>query len=233
MEFSFSANHNNNNAKKKGNGLNTKSKTRNTLGRRAHHNALEQKRRGVIRGCFESLRKSVPTLHSEEKKLSRSGILRETAKYIKTTKERLAGCQADIEELRLQNEMLSNELERLESQPNETPHLYKEFDGFTKICMNDKQQIYSNQCFETAQTGESTATNMFSENYMKDRHQNFVCSTGISLIERNSLEERGYLDSNSLHQEWEILNQKIFDEEDFQVDVEGFVENPFSLYRLS
>lgn len=232
MDSSFTDNQNNN-ARKKGK-LHTKSKSRgwNTSGRRAHHNALEQQRRGVIRSCFESLRKSVPTLDSEEKKLSRSGILRETARYIKTTRERMAGYQADIEELRLQNQLLSNEVECLETLPSETTSLYKDYDSLTKTRMEDKQPIRNNQCFvlpstEVKQIGKSTA------NFSKDRQQHFAASSSnFSLVERNLLEERKYFDSNSLQPEKEILLQKISEDEEFLVDVEGFAQSPFSLYGL-
>ena len=233
MEVCFSDDQNNN-AKKKEK-QHTKLKTKNTSGRRAHHNALEQKRRGVIRGCFENLRKSVPRLDSEGKKLSRSGILRETARYIKTTRERTAEYQADLDELRLQNQLLSNELDCLESLPgSEKSPLYKDFDSFTKTVMKNTLQAQNNQCFDTLQTEviqieESKAATMFPDSFMKTRHQHFACCTDSFLVEVNLIEDRGHFNSNPTQQEREI-NQKICQEEEFQIDIEGFAVNPFACY---
>ena len=232
MEFYISVNQKNS-AKKKGK-LYAKSRT--TSGKRAHHNVLEQKRRGVIRGCFETLRKSVPTMDSG-KKLSRSGILRETARYIKTTRERMAGYQADIDELRLQNQLLSNELECLEALPSETSLVYKDFDSLTKGLNNDKQKIQNSQSFNTRtmqmeiiQIGESKTGNMFPDSFMNS-YQNSASSTDIFLMERSLLKHRGCFDSSSLQQERKMLDQKF--KEDLHVDVEGFEQEYFSLYDLS
>ena len=212
MEFYFSVNQKN--SPKKERNLHSKSRT---SGRRAHHNVLEQKRRGVIRGCFEALRKSVPTMDSG-KKISRSGILRETARYIKTTRERMAGYQADIDELRLQNQLLSNELECLEALPSETSYVYNYFDSLTKGLNNDKQKIQNSQSFNTTQTkiiqiGESKTGNMFPDSFMKSCNPDFASSTDIFLMERNLLKDRGCFDLSSLQQERKALDQK-FEEED-------------------
>lgn len=232
MESYFSDDQNNN-AKRKEKS-HAKGKTRNTMGRRAHHNALEQKRRGVIRGCFENLRKSVPSLDSEEKKLSRSGILRETARYIKATKERVTGYQADIDSLRLQNQLLSAELECLECIPSETSPFYKEFDSFTNGLMKSTLQTSDNRCYGGAQTditqiGESTATDEFPNGYMKDFHQEFVGSTDSFSQENNLTGKRGYHCSNFQQHEMEI-NQNISKEEEFDIDIEGFGENSSTRY---
>jgi len=141
MEFPFpEAGHEKFHAKKKAK-LVTKSKPKNSFGRRAHHNALEQQRRGIIRGCFESLRKSVPSLASEDKKLSRSGILRETARYIKGSKERIVQHLNDLEQLRLQNQQLSAQVNCL-GYLHETPLLCEDFNSFTKT-LNEGEEIAS------------------------------------------------------------------------------------------
>ena len=228
MEFCFSDNQNNK-TNKKGK-QHTKLKTKNTSGRRAHHNALEQKRRGVIRGCFENLRKSVPPLDSEGKKLSRSGILRETARYIKTTRERMAAYQADLDELRLQNQLLSSELECLESLPacKKSP-LNKDFDGFSKTAVKKNT---NDLCFDTPQTEviqieESKPATMFPD--IKAHHQHFASCKDSFLVEINLIEDRGQLNSNPTQQEREI-NQKICQEDEFHIDIEGFAVNPFACY---
>lgn len=222
IDFYFSSHNLSNNGKKKGK-LHVKS--RNTPGIRAHHNALEQKRRGVIRGCFETLRKSVPTLDSG-KKLSRSGILRETAKYIRATKEKMVGYQADIEEMRLQNQLLSNELERLEALPSKNSPLHRDFGDVTHTMKSDeeiqeKQRVDKPQS-EMVQLEKTKTGTMFLDSFMESHYQNSASSTEI-LWERNFPKEMQWFDSLSCQQEKELSNQNS-DEEDFLIDVEGGFE---------
>lgn len=200
-------------------------KSRNTPGIRAHHNALEQKRRGVIRGCFETLRKSVPTLDSG-RKLSRSGILRETAKYIRATKEKMVGYQVDIEEMRLQNQLLSNELERLEALPSKNSPLHRDFGDVTHTMKSDeeiqeKQRVDKPQS-EMVQLEKTKTGTMFLDSFMESHYQNSASSTEI-LWERNFPKEMQWFDSLSCQQEKELSNQNS-DEEDFLIDVEGGFE---------
>lgn len=222
MEFCFPDVQNDKFHAKKKRKSTTKSKSRHALGRRAHHNALEQQRRGVIRGCFESLRKSVPTLASYDKKLSRSGILRETARYIKSTKARIAEHIDDIEELRLQNQLLSGELEYLGCL-HETPLLREDFDSFTQIMMEGEE-------IKSTKMGGYPTNNMILDSFPQDHHQSFayVYDTDIVLKEKDILGGKECL-------EREMLNRKISVEEEFDVDVEGFVQTPapFSIYGLS
>ena len=222
IDFYFSSHNQSNNGKKKGK-LHVKS--RNTPGIRAHHNALEQKRRGVIRGCFETLRKSVPTLDSG-KKLSRSGILRETAKYIRVTKEKMVGHQVDIEEMRLQNQLLSNELERLEALPSKNSPLHRDFGDVTHTMKSDeeiqeKQRVDKPQS-EMVQLEKTKTGTMFLDSFMESHYQNSASSTEI-LWERNFPKEMQWFDSLSCQQEKELSNQNS-DEEDFLIDVEGGFE---------
>ena len=222
IDFYFSSHNQSNNGKKKGK-LHVKS--RNTPGIRAHHNALEQKRRGVIRGCFETLRKSVPTLDSG-KKLSRSGILRETAKYIRATKEKMVGHQVDIEEMRLQNQLLSNELERLEALPSKNSPLRRDFGDVTHTMKSDeeiqeKQRVDKPQS-EMVQLEKTKTGTMFLDSFMESHYQNSASSTEI-LWERNFPKEMQWFDSLSCQQEKELSNQNS-DEEDFLIDVEGGFE---------
>ena len=222
IDFYFSSHNQSNNGKKKGK-LHVKS--RNTPGIRAHHNALEQKRRGVIRGCFETLRKSVPTLDSG-KKLSRSGILRETAKYIRATKEKMVGYQVDIEEMRLQNQLLSNELERLEALPSKNSPLRRDFGDVTHTIKSDeeiqeKQRVDKPQS-EMVQLEKTKTGTMFLDSFMESHYQNSASSTEI-LWERNFPKEMQWFDSLSCQQEKELSNQNS-DEEDFLIDVEGGFE---------
>lgn len=225
IDFYFSSHDQSNDSKdgKKKGKLHVKS--RNTPGIRAHHNALEQKRRGVIRGCFETLRKSVPTLDSG-KKLSRSGILRETAKYIRATKEKIVGYQVDIEEMRLQNQLLSNELERLETLPSKNSPLRRGFGAITHTMKSDEEiqekQRFDKPQMEMVQLDKTKTGTMFFDSFMESHYQNSSSSTDI-FSERNFPTEMQWFDSLSFQQEKEICNQHS-DDEDFLIDIESGFE---------
>ncbi|XP_055525918.1 protein max isoform X3 [Wyeomyia smithii] len=98
----------------------TKSQTRNSGGnqfysqaeKRAHHNALERKRRDHIKDSFTSLRDSVPSLHGE--KASRAQILKKAAEYIQFMRRKNNSHQQDIDDLRRQNSLLETQIRQLE-----------------------------------------------------------------------------------------------------------------------
>ena len=215
MEFPFpEAGHEKFQAKKKAK-LMTKSKPKNSFGRRAHHNALEQQRRGIIRGCFESLRKSVPSLASEGKKLSRSGILRETARYIKLSKERIAQYADDLEELRLQNQLLSREVDFL-GYLHETPLLYEDFNSFTKALIEDDEI-----------TRNPPASNSIPEkfsNYTQDHLQSATCVYDRDVVAR----ENDFIFGRGESAAVEMFHKKISSDEEYGIDDAGcLVQSPF------
>lgn len=80
--------------------------------RRAHHNALERKRRDHIKESFSSLRDSVPQLQSE--KVSRAQILKKAADYITYMRRKNHSHQQDIEELKRHNSVLEQQIKSLE-----------------------------------------------------------------------------------------------------------------------
>ncbi|XP_058813998.1 protein max isoform X2 [Topomyia yanbarensis] len=99
----------------------TKSQTRNSSGnnqfysqaeKRAHHNALERKRRDHIKDSFTSLRDSVPSLHGE--KASRAQILKKAAEYIQFMRRKNNSHQQDIDDLKRQNSLLETQIRQLE-----------------------------------------------------------------------------------------------------------------------
>ncbi|XP_058467903.1 protein max isoform X2 [Malaya genurostris] len=99
----------------------TKSQTRNSGGnnqfysqaeKRAHHNALERKRRDHIKDSFTSLRDSVPALHGE--KASRAQILKKAAEYIQFMRRKNNSHQQDIDDLKRQNSLLETQIRQLE-----------------------------------------------------------------------------------------------------------------------
>ncbi|XP_017494405.1 PREDICTED: protein max-like, partial [Rhagoletis zephyria] len=84
--------------------------------RRAHHNALERKRRDHIKDSFTSLRDSVPSLQGE--KASRAQILKKAAEYIQFMRKKNNNVQSDIDEIAKQNKMLEDQIRRMEKAKN-------------------------------------------------------------------------------------------------------------------
>lgn len=81
--------------------------------KRAHHNALERKRRDHIKDSFSSLRDSVPALNGE-KVASRAQILKKAAEYIMFMRKKNSSHQQDIEDLKRQNSLLEAQIRTLE-----------------------------------------------------------------------------------------------------------------------
>uniref|UniRef100_U5EZT3 Protein max n=1 Tax=Corethrella appendiculata TaxID=1370023 RepID=U5EZT3_9DIPT len=80
--------------------------------KRAHHNALERKRRDHIKDSFTSLRDSVPALQGE--KASRAQILKKAAEYIQFMRRKNNAHQQDIDDLKRQNNLLEAQIRQLE-----------------------------------------------------------------------------------------------------------------------
>jgi len=83
-----------------------------SLDRRAHHNALERKRRDHIKDSFSSLRDAIPTMQGD--KSSRAQILRKASEYITFMRRKQSGNQQDIEDLKRQNSHLEKQIKVLE-----------------------------------------------------------------------------------------------------------------------
>lgn len=80
--------------------------------KRAHHNALERKRRDHIKDSFTSLRDSVPSLQGE--KASRAQILKKAAEYIQFMRRKNTSHQQDIDDLKKHNNILEAQIRQLE-----------------------------------------------------------------------------------------------------------------------
>ncbi|XP_030635713.1 protein max-like isoform X2 [Chanos chanos] len=80
--------------------------------KRAHHNALERKRRDHIKDSFHSLRDSVPSLQGE--KASRAQILDKATEYIQYMRRKNHTHQQDIDDLKKQNALLEQQVRALE-----------------------------------------------------------------------------------------------------------------------
>uniref|UniRef100_A0A1B6C5Y8 Protein max n=1 Tax=Clastoptera arizonana TaxID=38151 RepID=A0A1B6C5Y8_9HEMI len=83
--------------------------------KRAHHNALERKRRDHIKDSFSSLRDSVPALQGEKVvEASRAQILKKAADYIQFMRRKNSAHQQDIDDLKRQNLLLETQIRTLE-----------------------------------------------------------------------------------------------------------------------
>lgn len=81
-------------------------------GRRAHHNALERKRRDHIKDSFNGLKDAIPTLQGD--KSSRAQILKKASEYIAFMRRKNGSHATDIEDLRKQNSHLETQIKALE-----------------------------------------------------------------------------------------------------------------------
>ncbi|XP_067209073.1 protein max-like isoform X2 [Linepithema humile] len=81
--------------------------------KRAHHNALERKRRDHIKDKFIKLRDTIPKL-AAEKVASRAHILRESIKFIRKLRQSNLTRRQYNEDLKRQNIFLENQVYVLE-----------------------------------------------------------------------------------------------------------------------
>lgn len=83
-----------------------------TADKRAHHNALERKRRDHIKDSFNMLRDAIPNLENE--KASRAQILNKATEYIEHMRKKNNSHQSDIDDLKRQNHVLDQQIRLLE-----------------------------------------------------------------------------------------------------------------------
>ncbi|XP_027130673.1 protein max-like isoform X1 [Larimichthys crocea] len=101
--------------------------------KRAHHNALERKRRDHIKDSFHGLRDSVPALQGEKlshltigqrensvKQASRAQILDKATEYIQYMRRKNHTHQQDIDDLKKQNALLEQQVRALEKAKGKT-----------------------------------------------------------------------------------------------------------------
>lgn len=84
-------------------------KTLSKADKRAHHNALERKRRDHIKDSFTVLRDSIPSLSGEKVTASRAQILNKATDYIQYIRKKNAAHQAEMEDLKKQNALLAQQ----------------------------------------------------------------------------------------------------------------------------
>merc|ERR1711899_466244 len=84
-----------------------------TMDKRAHHNALERKRRDHIKDSFTGLRDAIPTMKGGDKS-SRAQILKKASEYIQYMRRKNSINQTDLEDLKRQNSHLEVQIRALE-----------------------------------------------------------------------------------------------------------------------
>eukprot|EP00123_Amoebidium_parasiticum_P018533 comp24234_c0_seq2/m.44724 comp24234_c0_seq2/g.44724 ORF comp24234_c0_seq2/g.44724 comp24234_c0_seq2/m.44724 type:complete len:108 (-) comp24234_c0_seq2:652-975(-) len=81
--------------------------------KRAHHNALERKRRDHIKESFSILRDQIPNLNGE--KASRAAILNTARDYIHQMRGTNHTMEAEVDEMRKQNDLMAEQIRLLEA----------------------------------------------------------------------------------------------------------------------
>ncbi|XP_067647348.1 protein max [Eurosta solidaginis] len=116
--------------------------------KRAHHNALERKRRDHIKESFTSLREAVPTLKGE--KASRAQILKKTTECIQVMRRKIQSNQKDVEDIKKQNAILEAQIRMLEEakkgyviDPNEYQQLNQEYQASAADSSDGDEQDFS------------------------------------------------------------------------------------------
>merc|ERR1712113_417372 len=84
-----------------------------TMDKRAHHNALERKRRDHIKDSFTGLRDAIPTMKGGDKS-SRAQILKKASEYIQYMRRKNSINQTDLEDLKRQNNHMEAQIRALE-----------------------------------------------------------------------------------------------------------------------
>ncbi|XP_015174534.1 PREDICTED: protein max isoform X1 [Polistes dominula] len=133
--------------------------------KRAHHNALERKRRDHIKDSFSSLRDSVPALQGE-KVASRAQILKKAAEYIQFMRRKNSSHQQDIDDLKRQNSLLETQIRTLE-----------------------KAKITGNFAAETCEVSKSDSIGM--NNYNDSESESSDSETGRAIRQPKKLKVSG------------------------------------------
>merc|ERR1712223_97176 len=84
-----------------------------TMDKRAHHNALERKRRDHIKDSFTGLRDAIPTMKGGDKS-SRAQILKKASEYIQYMRRKNSINQTDLEDPKRQNNHMEAQIRALE-----------------------------------------------------------------------------------------------------------------------
>ncbi|UJR31634.1 hypothetical protein I4U23_019116 [Adineta vaga] len=135
--------------------MNSRNNGPNQAEKRAHHNALERKRRDHIKESFSDLRDVIPSLKGE--KASRAHVLKAATEYIRTIKVKNQHHQNIIEEFKRQNAAIELQTRLLER--------VKETGQYTRQIHNHHHQQDQRVKMESDINGIQTTRNLLtSEN---------------------------------------------------------------------
>ncbi|XP_077414651.1 protein max-like isoform X3 [Vanacampus margaritifer] len=113
--------------------------------KRAHHNALERKRRDHIKDSFHGLRDSVPSLQGEKvtANASRAQILDKATEYIQYMRRKNHTHQQDIDDLKKQNALLEQQVRALEKAKGNNNQLQSNYSSDSSLYTNRKGSAVS------------------------------------------------------------------------------------------
>lgn len=131
--------------------------------KRAHHNALERKRRDHIKDSFHTLRDAIPNIRGE--KTSRAQILKAATDYIKIMRNRNCDFQNDIDSLKKANMDIENQIRQLEKARQATlaasagSHHIKQQSTETKLEPTNYMDQIEDFKFDLNDTSSSSSSN--------------------------------------------------------------------------
>lgn len=130
--------------------------------KRAHHNALERKRRDHIKDSFHCLRDAIPNIKGE--KTSRAQILKAATDYIRQMRTRNNDYQNDIDHLKKQNNEIELQIKAIEDARKSAAELLKNLNkpaGKTTSIINTglTGKPIENATTTTSTSGTASASN--------------------------------------------------------------------------
>jgi hypothetical protein len=151
--------------------------------KRAHHNALERKRRDHIKDSFHTLRDAIPNIKGEKVSTSRAQILKAATDYIKTMKNRNTVYQNDIDLIKKQNMEIETQIRLLEK---------------SKL-QNGNQCLNSNIIMKTEHSVPATPNNLqLNDTNSDDNDFKFELSESLHQNNTNSLNKNSNNSNNVL-----------------------------------
>ncbi|XP_057327683.1 protein max-like [Microplitis mediator] len=128
--------------------------------RRAHHNALERKRRDGIKENFLELKETVNSLMPENTASSRTQILRKSAAFIRMMEDKNARHEQDIIILKRQNELLHQQISAIE---NTLTRLEADVDIGDDLIPSHEIKIENSSDSESSESSEPSGSSESSE----------------------------------------------------------------------
>lgn len=127
--------------------------------KRAHHNALERKRRDHIKDSFHCLRDAIPNIKGEKVATSRAQILKAATDYIRQMRTRNNDYQNDIDLLKKQNGEIEIQIKALEDARRSATELLKGSAGFKQpVTANPTSKLINSSVISTSSPKTTTSS---------------------------------------------------------------------------